>query len=247
MDKLQGKVAVITGGSSGIGLAAAKLFVAEGAYVFISGRRQAELDKAVKEIGGNVSAVQADVTKQGDLERLFAEVKSQKGRIDVLCCNAGIAENAKLVDITEQHYNQIMDVNVKGLLFSVQKSLPLFTQAGGSIVLMGSVAASKANGRLSVYCASKAAVRALARTLALELRARNIRVNVLAPGPVATELYSNASGHSEAAEQFMAAMTIMRRLGRADEIATAAVFLASEDSSYMTGAELAVDGGLAQY
>ena len=190
MGKLEGKVAVITGGGSGIGLATAQQFISEGAYVFIVGRRQSELDTAVKQIGKNVTGVQGDVSNQADLDRLYDTVKQQKGRIDVLFANAGIIELAPIGSITESHFDKIFNVNVKGLLFTVQKALPLF-QDGGSIILTGSINGSKGYEGSSLYSATKAAIRSFARTLTVELKHRKIRVNATSPGPIDTPMISS--------------------------------------------------------
>jgi NAD(P)-dependent dehydrogenase (short-subunit alcohol dehydrogenase family) len=246
--KLEGKVAVVTGGNSGIGLATAKRFVAEGAHVFITGRRQAELDAAVKEIGDNVTAVQGDVSNLADLDRLFSVVRDHKGRVDVLFANAGGAEFAALGEITEEHFDKTFGINVKGLLFTVQKALPLFTD-GGSIILNASIVSSKGLENFSVYSATKAAVRSFARTWTVDLKKRGIRVNAISPGPIDTPGVSSLAPTEEAAAQFKAALTAsvpLGRIGTSDEIAKAAVFLASDDSSYVTGIELFVDGGMAQ-
>jgi NAD(P)-dependent dehydrogenase (short-subunit alcohol dehydrogenase family) len=246
--KLEGKVAVITGGNSGIGLATARRFVAEGAYVFITGRRQAELDEAVRQIGNHVTAVPGDVANLADLDRLFATVKRQQGRLDVLFANAGILAVAPLGSITEEDFDKVFDTNVKGLLFTVQKALPIFTD-GGSIILTASIVASKALEARSVYSASKAAVRSFARGWTIELTHRKIRVNVISPGPIETPIRDKVGGTREQIEQFKAkvlAATPMGRMGTPDEVANAAVFLASDDSSYVTGIELFVDGGMAQ-
>jgi NAD(P)-dependent dehydrogenase (short-subunit alcohol dehydrogenase family) len=246
--KLEGKVAVITGGNSGIGLATARRFVAEGAYVFITGRRQAELDEAVRQIGNHVTAVPGDVANLADLDRLFATVKRQQGRLDVLFANAGILAVAPLGSITEEDFDKVFDTNVKGLLFTVQKALPVFTD-GGSIILNASIVASKALEARSVYSASKAAVRSFARGWTIELTHRKIRVNVISPGPIETPIRDKVGGTREQIEQFKAkvlAATPMGRMGTPDEVANAAVFLASDDSSYVTGIELFVDGGMAQ-
>jgi NAD(P)-dependent dehydrogenase (short-subunit alcohol dehydrogenase family) len=246
--KLEGKVAVITGGNSGIGLATARRFVAEGAHVFITGRRQAELDEAVTQIGRNVTGVQGDVSHLADLDRLFATVKQQQGHLDVLFANAGVLAVAPLGSITEEDFAKVFNINVKGLLFTVQKALPLFTD-GGSIILNASIAASKALEARSVYSASKAAVRSFARCWTTELRHRRIRVNVISPGPIETPIRDKVGGTREQIEQFKAkvlAATPLGRMGTPDEIARAVVFLASDDSSYITGTELFVDGGFAQ-
>jgi len=240
--KLAGKVAVITGGSTGMGLATAKRFVAEGAYVFITGRRQAELDAAVKEIGSNVTAVQGDVSNLADLDRLYATVKREKGGLDIVYANAGIGEWVAFTDVTLDHFDRIIGVNVKGTLFTVQKALPLLRD-GGAVLMTGSVAGSKGFDNFTVYNASKAAVRSFARTWASELKGRKIRVNVLSPGPIDTPILGPLP--KEAIAQFAASVPL-GRIGRADEIATAALFLASDDSSFVNGVELFVDGGLAQ-
>jgi NAD(P)-dependent dehydrogenase (short-subunit alcohol dehydrogenase family) len=237
--KLEGKVAVITGGNSGIGLATARRFVAEGAHVFITGRRQAELDEAVRQIGRNVTGVQGDVSHLADLDRLFATVKQQQGRLDVLFANAGVLAVAPLGEISEQHFDKVFNINVKGLLFTVQKALPLFTR-GGSIILNASIVASKGIEAFSVYSATKAAVRSFARCWTTDLRRRKIRVNTISPGPIETPMFESGMR-----EQAVAAVP-MGRMGTPDEVANAAVFLASEDSSYVTGIELCVDGGAAQ-
>jgi NAD(P)-dependent dehydrogenase (short-subunit alcohol dehydrogenase family) len=247
MSKLEGKVAVITGGNSGIGLATAERFVAEGAHVFITGRRQSELDAAVKRIGKNVTAVQGDVSNLADLDRLYATVKQQKGRIDILFANAGSGGLAPLGAITEELFDNTFGLNVKGLLFSVQKALPLFRD-GGSIILNASTAGSTGMPALSVYGATKAAVRSFARSWTVDLKDRKIRVNAVSPGVIVTPGYS-AFGTAEQIEQFVAQMktTIpMGRTGEADEIAKAVVFLASDESSFITGVELFVDGGMTQ-
>jgi NAD(P)-dependent dehydrogenase (short-subunit alcohol dehydrogenase family) len=246
--KLEGKVAVITGGNSGIGLATARRFVTEGAYVFITGRRQAELDRTVREIGANVTAVAGDVANLADLDRLYAAVRAKKGRIDVLFANAAGAEFAPLGEITEEHFDKIFDANVKGLLFTVQKALPLLPE-GASIILNASIVASTGNPAFSVYSASKAAVRSFARTWILDLKDRRIRVNAISPGPIDTPGLSGLGHTAEQAEQIktsFVASVPLGRLGTPDEIAKAAVFLASDDSSFVNGTELFVDGGAAQ-
>ena len=251
MGRLEGKVAVVTGGNSGIGLATAQLFVTEGAYVFITGRRQSELDAAVKQIGkNNVTGVQGDVSNLADLDRLYDTVKQQKGQIDVLFANAGIIELAPIGSITESHFDKIFNVNVKGLLFTVQKALPLFQDGdGGSIILTASVGGSKADPAMSVYGATKAAIRSFARTWTVELKHRKIRVNAISPGPIDTPIFNGLAQSEEQIEQFKTSFvsTIpMGRMGSSDEIAKAVLFLASDDSSYVTGIELFVDGGRAQ-
>jgi NAD(P)-dependent dehydrogenase (short-subunit alcohol dehydrogenase family) len=248
MGKLEGKIALVTGGNSGIGLATARRFVAEGAHVFITGRRQAELDEAVTQIGRNVTGVQGDVSHLADLDRLFATVKQQQGHLDVLFANAGVLAVAPLGSITEEDFAKVFNINVKGLLFTVQKALPLFTD-GGSIILNASIAASKALEARSVYSASKAGVRSFARCWTTELRHCRIRVNAISPGPIETPIRDKVGGTREQIEQFKAkvlAATPLGRMGTPDEIARAVVFLASDDSSYITGTELFVDGGFAQ-
>jgi NAD(P)-dependent dehydrogenase (short-subunit alcohol dehydrogenase family) len=223
MKKLEGKVAVITGGSSGIGLAAAQRFVLEGAYAFITGRRQSELDKAVKQIGKNVSSVQGDVSNLEDLDRLYAELKEQKRSIDILFANAGIGELALLGTITEAHVDKIFGVNVKGLLFSVQKALPLF-QDGGSIILNASIGGSKGIESTSVYSATKAAIRSFARTWAAELRNRRIRVNAISPGPIDTPAFNCLAQTTEEVEHIKTNLVTkvpLGRMGRPDEVAKA--------------------------
>jgi NAD(P)-dependent dehydrogenase (short-subunit alcohol dehydrogenase family) len=241
MGKLQGKVAVITGGSTGIGLATAKLFVREGAYVFITGRRQKELDEAVKAIGSNISGVQGDVAKLADLDRLYETVKG-KGRIDIVFANAGIVEIATLKEVTEKNFDKIFNINVKGTLFTAQKALPLLND-GGSIILMGSVASAKGTPGWSVYGASKAAIRNFVRGWTVELKDRRIRSNVLSPGPIETPL---AAAQPQDAIASIVSTIPMGRMGEPDEVAKAALFLASDDSSFVTGIELFVDGGRAQ-
>lgn len=241
--KLAGKIALVTGGNSGIGLATARRFVAEGAHVFITGRRPKELDAAVADLGENVTGVQGDVSNLTDLDRLFATIKEQKGRLDVVFANAGSAEFAPLGEITEEHYDRIFNANVKGLLFTVQKALPLLG-SDSSVILNASVVASKGTPAMSVYSATKAAVRNFARSWILDLKGRGIRVNVISPGPIRTPGLENL-----APKEFQAQMTAgvpLGRLGESDEIAKAAVFLASDDSSFVTGSELFVDGGMAQ-
>jgi len=244
MNKLEGKIALVTGGNSGIGLATAKQFVNEGAYVFITGRRKPELAAAIKEIGRNVTGVQGDVANLGDLDRLFAQIKREKGKLDIVFANAGVAKYAPFGTITEEHYDSIFNINVKGLLFTVQKALPLLPD-GASIILNASIVASKGLPDWSVYSATKAAVRSFARTWTRDLKDRRIRVNAVSPGYTDT-----APWHSiEAAEErmkFISNSVPLGRFGTPDEIAKAVVFLASEDSSYITGTELFVDGGFAQ-
>ena len=252
MKKHEGKVALITGGNSGIGLAIAQRFVSEGAYVFITGRRQSELDAAIKQIGSDITGVQSDVSNLSDLDRLYSEVKKQKDHIDILFANAGLGESAPLEAITEAHFNKIFSVNVKGLLFTVQKALPLF-QGGGSIILNASTAGSKASTGFSVYGATKAAVRSFARSWAVELKHRKIRVNAISPGPIDTPGLSgfvrDMAQNEQQIEQIKASIISsvpLGRMGSPDEVAKAVSFLASDDSSFITGIELFVDGGMAQ-
>jgi NAD(P)-dependent dehydrogenase (short-subunit alcohol dehydrogenase family) len=248
MGKLDGKVAVITGGNSGMGLATAQRFVAEGAYVFITGRRQAELDAAVKLIGKNVTGVQGDVSNLADIDRLYATVKEQKGKVDILFANAGVGEFAPLGSISEKQFDKIFNINVKGLLFTVQKALPLF-QDGGSIILNASIASIKGLPAFSVYSASKAAVRSFARSWTSDLKGRNIRVNVLSPGPIDTPILDGLGSTKEEVEQIKSSFSEqvpLGRIGTSDEIAKAVLFLGSDDSSFITGVELFVDGGMAQ-
>jgi NAD(P)-dependent dehydrogenase (short-subunit alcohol dehydrogenase family) len=248
MPKLEGKIAVVTGGNSGIGLATAKRFVAEGAYVFITGRRQAELDAAVKEIGKNVTGVQGDVSKLADLDRLYATVKQQKGRLDIVFANAGGGEFAPLGAITEEQFDKTFNANVKGLLFTVQKALPLLAD-GSSIILNASIVSIKGMPAFSVYSATKAAVRSFARSWTMDLKERKIRVNALSPGPIDTPGVRGLARSEEQLKQIQAGLVAsvpMGRMGTPDEIAKVAVFLASDDSSFVTGIELFVDGGMAQ-
>jgi NAD(P)-dependent dehydrogenase (short-subunit alcohol dehydrogenase family) len=239
--KLYGKVAVVTGGATGIGLATAQLFVREGAYVFITGRRRKELDEAVKAIGSNVTGVQGDIANLPDLDRLYETVR-QRGRIDVLFANAGVAEFSPLEKITEAHFDKLFDINVRGTLFTVQKALPLLND-GASIILTGSVAGSKGTAAFSVYGATKAALRCFVRGWTMELKDRHIRSNVLSPGPTDTPVIDQQP--PDAIAQIVSTIP-MGRMGSADEIAKAALFLASDDSTFVTGIELFVDGGRAQ-
>jgi len=247
--KLEGKIALVTGGSSGIGLATAQGFVKEGAYVYITGRRQSELDKAVKAIGGTqVKAVRADVANLADLDRLFEQIKQEKGRLDVVFANAGGGSFAALGSITEELYNQTFNTNVKGVLFTVQKALPLIPD-GGSIILNASVAGSKGVAAFSVYSATKAAVRSFARSWTTDLKERGIRVNVISPGPIETPILDGLGQNEEeraGIRQYLTSQVPLGRMGQPDEIGKAAVFLASQDASFVAGAELFVDGGLAQ-
>jgi NAD(P)-dependent dehydrogenase (short-subunit alcohol dehydrogenase family) len=249
MKKLEGRVAVITGGNSGIGLATAQQFVSDGAYVFITGRRQSELDAAVNQIGkNNVNGVQGDVSNLADLDRLYAIVKEQRGYIDILFANAGVVGLVPLGAITEAHFDKIFNINVKGLLFTVQKALPIF-QDGGSIILNASIAASKGVEASSVYNATKAAIRSFARTWTVELKHRKIRVNAISPGMIDTPGLNGLAQSQKQLEQFKTSFVSavpLGRMGSPDEVAKAASFLASDDSSYVTGIELFVDGGVAQ-
>jgi NAD(P)-dependent dehydrogenase (short-subunit alcohol dehydrogenase family) len=248
MGKLDGKVALVTGGNGGIGLATAKRFVSEGAYVFITGRRTEELAAAVKEIGKNVTGVQGDVSKLADLDRLFAQIKREKGKLDIVFANAGVAKYARLGSISEELFDSIFNTNVKGLLFTVQKALPLLPD-GASIILNASIVGSKGLPTNSVYSATKAAVRSFARTWTTDLKDRRIRVNAVSPGSTDTPGARDLLASSEVGEQrkkMIATVTPLGRFGTPDEIAKAVVFLACDDSSYVTGIELFVDGGLAQ-
>jgi NAD(P)-dependent dehydrogenase (short-subunit alcohol dehydrogenase family) len=247
VNKLEGKIAVITGGTSGIGLTTAKRFVSEGAYVFITGLYQKEIDEAVSEIGKNVSGIQSDVSNLADIDKMYDVVKDQKGHIDILFANAGIIQFAPLGEISEEHFNKIFDIDVKGLLFTVQKALPLF-QEGGSIILMASVGASKGSADLSVYHAAKAAVRSFARSWTLNLNQRNIRLNAISPGPIDTPFVNRVLNEQQTQQfiQNVVKATPIGRMGSPDEVAKAVSFLASNDSSYVTGIELFVDGGMAQ-
>jgi NAD(P)-dependent dehydrogenase (short-subunit alcohol dehydrogenase family) len=248
MGKLDGKIALITGGNSGIGLATAKRFVKEGAFVFITGRTQSKLDEAVKQVGTNVAGVQGDVANLADLDRLFDTIKKQKGKLDIVFANAGIAKYSPLGTITEEHFDSIFGGNVKGMVFTVQKALPLLPD-GASVILNASVVGSKGLPSNSVYAATKAAVRSFARTWTTDLKSRKIRVNAISPGPIDTEGLKELLGSSEAGKERLkniGTTVPLGRLGTPDEIAKAAVFLASDDSSFVTGIELFVDGGFAQ-
>ena len=248
MGKLEVKVAVITAATSGMALATANLFVEEGAYVFITGRRKAELAAAVKEIGRNVTGVQGDVANLGDVDHLFEQIKREKGKLDIVFANAGIARYAAFGKVTEELYDSIFDINVKGVLFTVQKALPLLPD-GASIILNASIVGSKGLSSNSVYSATKAAIRSFARTWTTDLKDRRIRVNAVSPGSIDTPGLSDLLASGEAGEQrkkMIANSVPLGRFGRPDEIAKAVVFLASDDSSYVTGTELFVDGGFAQ-
>jgi NAD(P)-dependent dehydrogenase (short-subunit alcohol dehydrogenase family) len=248
MGRLEGKIALLTGGTSGIGLATAKEFVNEGAYVFVTGRRAAALTAAVEMIGRNVAGVQGDTSNPGDLDRLFARIKREQGRLDVVFANAGVAKYAAFGDITEELYDSVFDINVKGVLFTVQKALALMPD-GGAIVLCASIVASKGLPANSVYSATKAAVRSFARTWTTDLKARRIRVNAISPGTIDTPGLNELLASSEVGEQrrkMISNAVPLGRFGTPAEIAKAVVFLASDDASYVTGTELFVDGGLAQ-
>ena len=248
MGKLEGKIALVTGGSTGIGLATAKEFVSEGAYVFMTGRRESELNAAVKEIGSNVTAVQGDVSKLDDLDRLLAQIKQEKAKLDIVFANAGIAKYAPLGQTSEELFDSIFDINVKGTFFTVQKALPLLSD-GGAIIVTSSVVGSKGLSSNSVYSATKAALRSFARTWTTDLKPRRIRVNAVSPGTIDTpglnDLLASAEAGQERVKMISNAVPL-GRFGRPEEIAKAVVFLASDDSSYVAGAELFVDGGFAQ-
>ncbi|RYG69065.1 glucose 1-dehydrogenase [bacterium] len=247
--KLSGKIALITGGTSGLGLATAQRFIAEGAHVFITGRRQAELDAAVALLGENATALRGDISKLEDLDHLYEVIKEKFGRLDILFANAGIGEFAPLGGITEEHYSKIFDINVKGTLFTVQKALPLLSE-GSSIIINGSAASIKGIPAFGVYAATKAALRSFARTWSLDLKDRKIRVNVVAPGTIVTPGYKDSLGLTDeqikGMEDQSTATTPSGRTGTPDEVAKAVLFLASDDSSYVNGTELFIDGGAAQ-
>jgi NAD(P)-dependent dehydrogenase (short-subunit alcohol dehydrogenase family) len=248
MGKLTAKIAVITGGNSGIGLATAKRFVEEGAHVVITGRRKDELDKAVTEIGRNVRAVQGDVSRPEDLDRLYAIVREKHGRIDILFANAGVGSIGSFGEITEEHFDREFGINVKGLFFTVQKALPLLKD-GASIILNSYIAGQKGIGGFSVYNATKAAVRSFARSWTSDLKERKIRVNAISPGPIETPIFDKIGLGKEESNHVINSLVSqvpLGRMGQAQEIASAAVFLASDESSFITGVDLSVDGGLAQ-
>lgn len=247
MGRFEGKVVVVTGGTSGIGLTTAQRFVSEGAYVFITGRRQVELEAAVKLIGDRVTGVQGDISNLKDLDKLFDKVKQEKGHLDILFANAGIGSILPLGQITEEQYDTTFGVNVKGTLFTIQKALPLFPDMTGTIILTGSTAGTIGDPGFSVYGGSKAALRQMARSWIMDLKGTGIRLNVLSPGGVHTPAYDDMFG--EAVDQVLesAKNTVpLSRMGKTEEIADAVMFLASEESSYVNGIELFVDGGMAQ-
>lgn len=240
--RFEHKVVVITGGSDGIGLATAKLFAAEGARVYVTARRRENLDEAVKEIGHGAVGVQGDVAKLADLDQLYERIARDHGRVDVVFANAGISESAPIGSIEEAHFARVFDTNVKGLVFTVQKALPLMT-TGGSIILAGSGAGSKGLPALSIYSATKAAIRSLSRTWTTDLKSRGIRVNTISAGMIATPGMQKYLQHTPGAEQAIKAMTPLDRLGHPDEVGKAVLYLASDESSFVTGVELFVDGG----
>lgn len=241
---LQGKIAVITGGSSGIGLATAKRFVKEGAYVFITGRRKAELDKAVVEIGSNVTGVQGDASNLDDLDRLYKEVAAKKGKLDVLFANAGIAEPKPTAAVSAEDYDKTFDINARGVFFAVQKALPLMKD-GGSIILTGSGVWQRGIPIYATYGATKAALRSFVRTWTAELAGKGIRANMISPGPTETPILQGQFGeNTDVMKERFKTMIPVGRMGKPEEIASAAVFLASDESSYITGIDLPVDGGL---
>ena len=245
MGKLDGKVALVTGGNSGIGLATAKRFVAEGATVYVTGRRQDALDAAVQEIGAGAVGVQGDVSNLADLDRLYAQIEREQGRLDVVFANAGGGAFASLSEVTEEQFDREFNINVKGLLFTVQKALPLMKD-GGAVVLNASIVSIKGMENFGVYSSTKAAVRSLARTWTAELKGVGVRVNVVSPGPIATPGVDGLTNDPVALKAALASGVPMGRMGDPDEIAKAVVFLASDDSSFVAGVELFVDGGMAQ-
>lgn len=248
MGKLESKIAVVTGGSTGIGFAIAERFIKEGATVYITGRRTAELEAAARKLGPGAKPIQGDVSELDDLNRLYAAVLSEQGRLDVLVANAGVISSDPIRDVTEEHFDRMFDINVKGTYFTMQKALPLMRD-GGSIILVSSCLSTKGFPGHSVYNATKAAVRSLVRTAAAELLSNEIRVNTLSPGPVDTPIIEGQVGSPEAAEEFRkqaAGVVPLGRIGRPEELAAAALFLASDESSFSTGTDLVVDGGMTQ-
>src|SRR5258706_3222327 len=246
--KLEGKIALVTGGTAGIGLATARRFVKEGAYVFVTGRRRAELDAAAKLMSGHVTAVKADASKLDDLDKLFARIKREKGRLDIVYANAGGGSFAPIGAITEEHFDQTFDTNVKGTLFTIQKALPLVSD-GGSIIMTGSTAGSTAMPAFSAYSASKAAIRSFARCWTLDLKDRKIRVNVISPGPIETPGIAGLAPNEEQRREFytvLASQVPLGRMGQPDEIAKVAVLPGSRRRRFSTGIELFADGGIAQ-
>lgn len=246
--KLDGKIAVVTGGSSGIGLATAKSFIAEGARVYITGRRQSELDEVAGTLGENAVAVQGDVSKPADLDRLYDLIRKEVGHIDIVFANAGIGDIAPLGELTEEHVDTLLDINIKGVIWTVQKALPLISR-GGSIILNASIVASKGWANWSVYSATKAAVRSFARTWSSDLKGRDIRVNAVSPGVILTPGHGKAGLPQEQLEEFYiyaAGVTPLGRNGEDSEVAKVVTFLASDDSSFVTGSEIFADGGFAQ-
>jgi NAD(P)-dependent dehydrogenase (short-subunit alcohol dehydrogenase family) len=242
MPRLKDKIALVTGGSSGIGLATARRFVEEGAFVYITGRRRAELDKAAASLGRNTKAIRADSANDADLDRLYAQIEAEKGKLDVLVASAGVLENQQLGDVTIESFEKSFSVNARGTLFTVQKALPLMRK-GGSVILLGSIAAAMGFPAHGAYSATKAAVRSFARTWTAEFRNRGIRVNTLSPGPIDTPIFESYAGADKMREQF-STLIPLARMGRPEEIANAALFLASDESSFVAGIELVVDGGM---
>lgn len=242
MARLKDKIALVTGGSSGIGLATARRFADEGAFVYITGRRQAELAKAVSSIGRNVTAIRADSANDADLDRLYAQIEGENGRLDVLVANAGVLENQTLGEVTSESFEKSFGINARGTLFTVQKALPLMCK-GGSVILIGSIAGSMGFPALGAYNATKAAIRSYSRTWTAEFRGRGIRVNTLSPGPIETPMFASSEDADKLREHFVTLIPL-GRMGRPEEIANAALFLASDESSFVAGVELVVDGGM---